>query len=86
MPNMDMIIVVETEESPSPQSYIGAVVSEAQAFMNGVSGTVKTVQCRMRCTTAEDEAHELQRNVVDAACEPTMLDIDAWLAANAAYE
>jgi hypothetical protein len=86
MAEMEMIIVVQTEEDPSPQSYTGAVVSEAQAFTTGVSGTLQSVQCRMRCTTPDGEAHEMQRSAVDEACEPTLTDIEDWLTANAAYE
>lgn len=86
MANMEMIIVVQTEEDPSPQSYTGVVVSEAQAFMTGVSGTFQTVQCRMRCETPEGEAHEMQRTAVDADCPALMDDIDAWLTANADLE
>jgi hypothetical protein len=86
MATMELIIVVQTAEDPSPQSYTGAVVSEAQAFMQGLSGTFTLVQCRMSCTTTDGEAREMQRSVVDADCEPTMVDIDNWLLANAAYE
>ncbi len=85
MPNMQMIIVVQTEEDPSPQSYIGAEVSAAQAFMAGVSGTFQSVQCNMSCETPTGEAHLMQRSAVNADCEPTMVDIDAWLEGNAAY-
>jgi hypothetical protein len=86
MANMEMIIFVQTEEDPLPQSYTGSVVSEAQAFMSGVSGTFQIVQCRMSCTTPEGEGRAMERSVVDADCEPMMVEIDNWLLANAAYE
>jgi hypothetical protein len=86
MANMQMIIVVQTAEDPSPQSYIGAEVSAAQAFMAGVSGTFQSVQCNMSCATPVGEEHIMQRSAVAADCEPTMIDIDNWLLANAAYE
>jgi hypothetical protein len=86
MANMQIIIVVQTEEDPSPQSYIGSDVSAAQAFVAGVSGTLQTVQCNMRCTTPEGEEHAMQRTAADADCEPMLLDIDAWVAGNATYE
>jgi hypothetical protein len=86
MANMQMIIVVQTEEDPSPQSYIGSEVTAAQAFMAGLSGTFQSVQCNMSCMTPMGEAHLMQRSAVNVLCEPTMVDIDAWLVENAAYE
>jgi hypothetical protein len=86
MPDMRIDITVQYVGDPEPDSHGGTDVSDAQAFVSGLTGDFQSVQASMSCTTTGGEARLLQRGAVDEGCEALLSDIEDWLSENAAYE
>lgn len=86
MPAMQVNITIQYVGNPDPTSYNGTDISDAQAFMAGLSGDFQSVQASMSCTTVGGEGRSMTRGAVDDGCEGLLADIDAWLDENAANE
>lgn len=87
MSAMVINVTIQLSGDPSPQSYNGTDVSNALAFINGLTlANVVSAQVAMSCVTTGGEDRSMPRGVTGATCEAMLLDAEAWLTENEAYE
>lgn len=87
MPEMYLQIHAWMQESPETLVSDGVDVSDAEAFIAGLTGTFSVVEARLTCMTPIGERRELNQVASgETACLALLDNISGWLVENAAYE